>query len=337
MVAPLTGVTVIFGELIPKIFALRNKEWVCLRLSPAMRWFVVAVWPVVRLLEGAVTGLVGFGEKLLKGRLEVATRVEAAELQELRASVALARTSRLIGPQEEKIILGAATLSYRPIREVMHPAGAIAMLDANASPADALIAAHLDMHTRFPVTERSGDPQAIIGYVNVKDIVAHMRLAPHDPSLRAITRAIPSLPAEEQVASCLERLIRDRTHIALVRGAAGQVAGLVTLEDIIEELVGDIEDEFDRLPAHAARSGSGWVVGGGITPEKLREATGLDLPTPPEGRAVRHLSDWVSAQLAQSLRGGEIVETPGLRVVVRKVRRQRVLEAQVQRRGDPVT
>jgi putative hemolysin len=331
VVAPLTVVTIIFGELVPKVFALRNKEWVCLRLSPPMRMFVFSVWPVVWLLEGAVTGLMSLGEKHLKGRLE-GTKTEAAELQELRASVALARTSRLIGPQEEKIILGAAALSQRPIREVMLPASAIDMLDVSASVADSLIAAHLDMHTRFPLTERAGDPQAIIGYVNFKDIVAHMRLAPHDPSLRAVMRDIPSLPAEEPVSSCLERLIRDRTHIALVRTATGEVAGMVTLEDIIEELVGDIEDEFDRLPTHVVRSGSGWVAGGGVPPDKLREATGLDLPRRPDDGPVRHLSDWVAGRLPHPVRGGEVVEAEGVRVVVRKVRRQKVLEAQVQRR-----
>ena len=335
VVAPLTVVTIIFGELIPKVFALRNKEWVCLRLSPPMQWFVFAVWPVVWALEAVVTGLMSFGERHLKGRLE-ATKSEASELHELRASVALARTSRLIGPQEEKIILAAAALSHRPIREVMLPANFISMLDVSVSVADAMIAAHLDMHTRFPVTERPGDPQGIIGYVNFKDIVALLRLSPTDASLRGIMREIPSLSAENPVASCLERLIRERTHIALVRDDAGAVVGMVTLEDIIEELVGDIEDEFDSLPIHVIKTGAGWVVGGGVSPNKLRTATGLQLPSPSSDGPVRHLSDWVVRNLTRPLRGGEVIERDGVRVAVRKVRRQMLQEAQVQGRTTTV-
>ena len=333
VVAPLTVVTIVFGELVPKLFALKNKEWVCLWLSPPMKGFVTVAWPVVWVLEHAATGLMSLGERHLKKRLGPSTKSEAAELQELRASVALARTSRLIGPQEEKIILGAAALSHRPIREVMLPANAVAMLDVNASVADALVTAHLDMHTRFPVTERPGDPQGIVGYMNFKDLVAHMRLAPDDPSLRRVMRAIPSVPEDTVVSAVLERLTREASHIALVRDPAGAVVGMVTLEDIIEELVGDIEDEFDRLPAHVAPAGSGWVVGGGITPEKLREVTGLTLPGRPDGGPARRLSDWVAGHLSHPVRGGEVVEREGVRVVVRKVRRQKVLEAQVQVRA----
>ena len=226
VVAPLTVVTIIFGELIPKVFALRNKEWVCLRLSPPMKWFVTAVRPVVWALEKAVTGLMSLGERHLKGRLGQGAKTEAAELQELRASVALARTSRLIGPREEKIILGAAALSQRPIREVMLPAAAINMLDLNASLADALIAAHLDMHTRFPVTERAGDPQRIVGYVNVKDIMAQMRLAPDDPSVRAITRAIPSVaddvPVSDSTGAAGPGITRTSPWSATPAGGGGR-------------------------------------------------------------------------------------------------------------------
>lgn len=332
VVAPLTVVTIIFGELIPKVFALRNSEWVCLRLSPPMQWFVFAVWPMVWALEAAVTGLMSFGEKHLKGRLG-ATKSEASELHELRASVALARTSRLIGPQEERIILAAAALSHRPIREIMLPANFISMLDVNLSVADAMISAHLDMHTRFPVTERPSDPQGITGYVNFKDIVTLLRLSPTDKSLRGIVREIPSLPSGNSVASSLERLIRERTHIAIVRDDAGMVIGMVTLEDIIEELVGDIEDEFDSLPIHIVKAGAGWVVGGGVKPDTLRTATGLQLPTATgDEEPIRHLSDWVVRNLSQPLRGGEVIERDGVRLVVRKVRRQMVQEAQVQGR-----
>lgn len=337
VVAPLTAVTIVFGELVPKVFALRNKELVCLRLSPPMKWFVTAARPVVWALESAVTGLMSLGERHLKGRPGPDARTEAAELQELRASVALARTSRLIGPREERIILGAAALSQRPIREAMLPAEAISMMDVNAPLADALVAAHLDMHTRFPVTEEAGDPQRIVGYVNVKDVLAQVRLNPADPSLRAVLRAIPSRPADAPMAACLERMIRDHAHIALVRTPDGAVAGMVTLEDVLEELVGDIGDEYDRLPAHAARTGAGWVAGGGIGPDRLREATGLALPPGAGGTPARTLSEWVVGHLGRGVEGGEVVERDGVRVVVRKVRRKAVLEAQVQPSSVPPT
>lgn len=330
VVLPLTVVTIIFGELIPKVFALRNKEWVCLKLSPPMKWFVSAVWPVVWCLESAVTGLMSWGERRFQGRIAGPEKSEGAELQELRASAALARTSRLIGPQEEKIIHGAAGLTARPVREIMLPADAVNMLDADAPVTDALIAAHLDMHTRFPLTERTGDPQAIIGYVNFKDIVAHMRLAPHGSSLRKIVRAVPSFRDDTPVSACMERLIRDHVHIALVRDGGNRVVGMVTLEDMLEELVGEIEDEFDHLPVHTVTSGRGWVVGGGIAPFKLREVTGVELPMTEGEEPVRNLSDWIGRRRSEPLRGGEVIADGPIRVVVRKVRRHKVLEAQVE-------
>jgi len=323
VVAPLTAVTIVFGELVPKVFALRNKEGVCLRLSPGMKWFVTAVWPVVWLLESAVAGIMAWGQP--RGG-----KAEGAELQELRASAALARASRLIGAQEEKIILGAAELAGRPVRDAMLPAEAINMLAADAPVEEALVDAHLDMHTRYPLTERKGDAQAIVGYVNFKDIVGHLRLAPEGPSLRKILRPIPSFVDDAPVSACLERLIRDHVHIALIRDGAGRVVGMVTMEDLLEELVGDIEDEFDRLPGHVVVSGRGWVVGGGIAPDALREATGIALPVAEGEAAPRHLSDWIAGRRATPLRGGEVVEAGGLRVVVRKVRRHKVLEAQVE-------
>jgi putative hemolysin len=332
VVFPLTIVTIIVGELIPKVFALRNQEWVCLRLSPAMSWFSVAVWPLVWLLESSVISLLSWGERLWQKRIDQHVKIEGAALQELRASVALARTSRLIGAHEEKIILGAAALSQRPVRDIMLPADFVSMLDINATMAESLVAAHLDMHTRFPVTERAGDPQAIVGYVNFKDIVAQLRLAPQYPSLRAIVRTMPSLRENLPQANCLEQMIRGHTHIALVRNAADQVVGIVTLEDMIEELVGEIEDEFDRLPAHVVPTGGGWVVGGGISLDQLRQATGAVFEQDMPATGARNLSDWVIGHLQQPVRGGEVIERAGARTVVRKVRRQKVLEAQVESR-----
>ena len=334
IVLPLTFFTILFGELVPKVFSLRNKEWVCLRLSPVMRWFCFSVWPAVWLFEAAVTTLMAWSERRWRPRMDASVKREAAELQDLRAHAAYARASRLIGEREESIILGAARLSSQTVREIMLPAEHIGMLDVNASMGENLVAAHLDMHTRFPVAERPDDPQTILGYVNFKDLVALMRLSqPHGVSLRAILRPMPSLGEELALTACLERLIREHTHIALVRDAAGKVVGMITLEDILEELVGDIQDEYDRLPIHAIPSGWAWVVGGGLPLGRLKEIADVDLTvdlpaTGPEGD-VRNLSDWIVGHLDKPVRGGEIIQRGGVRVVVRKVRRQKVLEAQV--------
>lgn len=327
VVAPLTLLTILFGELVPKVFALRNKESVCLALSPAMKLFVTAVWPVVWVLENAVTSLMAWGEKRFR---KSSGAEEAAELVELRATAAQARLTRLIGPQEERIIVGASRLTSTTVGQIMLPADAIRTLHADADIADSLVAAHLDMHTRFPVTNRPDDPQGIIGYVNFKDIIAHMRLAARDgTTVRTILRDIPSFSVSTPVSSCLEQLIRGYVHIALVRDTAGVVVGMITMEDVIEELVGDIGDEYDHLPVHATRSGRGWVVGGGTTLERLLAATGVALPPVASGAPPRHLSEWVARHFAEPLRGGEVVDEAGTRVVVRKVRRHNVLEAQV--------
>jgi putative hemolysin len=328
VVIPLTALTIVLGELVPKLFALRHKEWVCLTLSPLVQVLSISVWPVVWLLEHSATTLIHLAERFWKPRIHGEATNEAIELQDLRAMASVARAARLIGAKEETIILGAAKLSSRPVREIMMPADDISMLNASDSISQCLIAAHLDMHTRFPVTNTPGDPQGIIGYVNFKDIVIQMRLSPDDTSLAGIIRMLPSLPADLPISSALESLMRYRTHIALVRETEGAVAGMITLEDILEELVGDIQDEYDLLPVHAVRSGSGWVVGGGIGLARLAELTGIDLTHDMPAEGARNLSAWVVGHTGP-VEGGEIVQRGAVRVAVRKVRRQRVLEAQI--------
>ncbi len=330
VVLPLTAVTIVFGELVPKVYALRNKERVCLRMSPPMKWFTFSVWPVVWLFETLVSAITDWGERRFRTADTGAEKSGAAELQELRAAAALARAGRLIGPREEGIIAAAARLSTRPVAEIVIPAAQISMLDATARLADALTAAHLDMHTRYPVTERAGDPQRIVGYANFKDIVAVLRLSPTDPSLRGITRPILSFAATEPIAQCLETLLRNNAHIALVRAAGGAVVGLVTLEDVIEELLGDIGDEYDKLPGHVVAAGPSWVVGGGATLDAIKTATGLELPTSESAPPVV-LADWLAAQLGRAPHGGDVLVRGGVRVAVRKVRRNRLLEAQIAR------
>ncbi|MCR9291731.1 MAG: hemolysin family protein [bacterium] len=323
VVVPLVVVTILLGELVPKVFALRNKEWVCLTLSPVMQWFSYCVWPAVWFLETCVTGIMKWGEKGRESRDEAEDEVV---IQDLHGAATLARVSRLIGHREESIILGASRLATTPIRRVMLPAEHIGMLSADQSLAEALIVAHQEMHTRFPLTEVAGDPQRIIGYVNFKDIVAALRLSPQDPSLRNLLRPLPNFAANTSVADCLEQLMHQRIHIALVLGADGKTIGMVTLEDIIEELVGEIHDEFDRIPAHLVRSGQGWIAGGFVPLRQLRDESGIQL-TSLSDKPLYTLNDWIVERLGRPPQGGDEIREDGCRVVVRKTRQTLVQEA----------
>ena len=323
IVVPLTAVTIVVGELMPKLFALRHKEWVCLVLSPPMRFFALSVWPVVWFLEFSASGLMDFVERLWRPSPHFDPRAESAELQELRAIASMARTSRLIGAREENIILGAARLASRPLNEIMLPAEHIRMLSIGHTLADSLISAHLDLHTRFPVSEIVSDPQTILGYVTFKDIVTTLKMSPNEPTIHGILRQIPSLQANIPISSALESLLKEHTHISLVKDDLHRVVGMITLEDIVEELVGDIQDEHDQLPVHIIRTGGGWVVGGGATLARLKELSTIDIPGSPK----QNLSSWIVARIGASPRGSEVLHHEGIRIVVRKVRRQRVLEA----------
>lgn len=327
IVAPLTVVTIIIGELIPKVYALRNAERVGLALSPFMRWFSLSVWPAVWMFETIVLRVMSWGERHMT--YDASTKPEMGELQDLRATAALARASRLIGQREEMIIVGAMELQTRSIKNIMLPAEHMSMLDANASLSDNLIAAHLDMHTRFPVVEVNGDSQTVVGYVNFKDIVSSMRLNPQSATFRSIVRPIRSFRDEQPIALCLEQMMREHLHIAMVRDIADKVIGMITLEDIMEELVGEIEDEYDRLPSHLIGAGDSWVAGGGVLLERLKSATGIDLHADSPMDGATTLSRWVIGHLGRPVVGGDIVNRGATRVLVRKVRRNQVQEAQV--------
>jgi putative hemolysin len=332
VVVPLTVVTIVFGELVPKILALRNSEWVACSLSPLMYGFAVAAWPAVWLLESSSSLVSEAIDRLVSLRFS-GRPAETTHMQELRAIATLARASRLIGAREEKIILSAARLSQRTIDEIMLPADQISMMPTSASLGDCLIAAHKDMHTRFPVTEVASQPQRIIGYVNFKDIVSAMRLAPQNPTIRAILRPIQSYEETLVISACLERMIHEHSHIALVRDSQQQVVGMITLEDIVEELLGEIEDEHQKLPTHLVGFEDTWVVGGGVDLVRLREQAGIDLTDDLPEPHVRKVSEWITGHLGGGAEGGEDLLRSGVRVVVRKVRRQQVLEAQITRQS----
>jgi len=321
IVIPLILATIIFAELVPKMFALKNKEWIVLRLSPAMKILAQIINPVVSVIEIIVKSVVGVLSRLQPQTLSAQT----SWIHELRAAVSLARTSKLMGEREEKIVLAAAHLSTHLVRDIMIPAQDISTIFAASSLSQALVRAHLDMHTRFPVCSVENDPQSIQSYVNFKDIVSALRVNPSDPSIKGISRPITRVYEDLPLSKLLEMMIQEKTHIVIVVSHDDKVLGLVTLEDIIEELVGEIEDEFDRLPTHIHPCPSGWIMGGGVPMTTVASTIGFDWSAKFTGR-VPTLAEWCSR-----LEAGETFESDNLRVVPRKFRRKKVSEAIVSR------
>jgi len=325
LIIPLTFVITVFGELVPKILGLNNNEWIVLKLSPFMRKLSIIAEPVVSVVEAVVRGVVEIISKL--SRME--SKEKGRGFSDFRAAVAIARASKILSAREEKIVLSSALFSMRPVKNIIIPAQDITMIWMESNLGDALVKAHLDMHTRFPVSRNPDDPQSIEGYVNFKDIVYTLKASPNEPSLKGIIRSIKKIDANTSISQMLEVMIQEKLHIALVVSGDGAILGMVTLEDVLEELVGEIEDEFDYLPAHINPCGSAWIMGGGLPMTMVYSTIGLKGDDKFKEIKIPTLSEWCVQKAQHPLEGGEIIESDNIRVVVRKFRRKRVSEALV--------
>jgi len=325
VVLPLSALTIIFGELIPKVFAIENKEWVCLRLAPIMRIYAWTIWPVAHAFEWCVKSMLKLMRVFFKGNIQEWGDIPG--FHELQAAASLARGKRLMGAREEKIVLSAAQLSRRRIHEIILPASEISMIPSSLTPAEALIRAHLDLHTRFPICATENNPQTIEGYITFKDLVTTLKMHAAVPTVKGIARPIKKISDQAAISQVLEHMMKEKLHIALVESEDERVLGLVTLEDIIEELVGDIEDEADSLPTHMHPTSGGWIMGGGVPMNAVSSRVGIPWsPSFGQERALR-LSDWCVQELKRPLKKGETLRAQGLQVTVRKLRRRKLSEA----------
>jgi putative hemolysin len=189
------------------------------------------------------------------------------------------------------------------------------------------------MHTRYPTCREPDNPLTVNGYVNFKDIVSALRINPADPRLKNIIRPLQRMEVHTTLAQALEQMIRDNIHIAAVCHPDGTIAGLITLEDIVEELVGHIGDEYDRLPAHIHPLATGWIMGGGVPLATVMSTVGRPAPLPPGDKQV--LADWCQTQQGRLPHSGDAICAEGLEVQVRKLRRRKVKEALVRAYAPP--
>ncbi len=324
VVLPLAAITIIAGELVPKTFALRNAEWVCLKLSPLMQGFSVVVYPAVVTFEWITKKIVHLVSRAAP--VNPGTSHVQAGLNELRAHAHALRASRIIGDQQERIILGAEKLSTVKVKDILVPPQDIVMLWMDGQLSDHLIAAHLDAHTRLLVSTERNNPQSIVGYVTVKELLFLAKTHPQNPHLREITRQVLNMSPDMTISEAFGIMMKEHVHLAVVRDDAGVLHGMITLEDLLEEIVGDIQDEFDRLPGYITSAGRQWIVGGSATFDRIRAALArpdFAADTP----ATTFISDWITRHLDRSPKGGDTLEIDGCRILVRKVRRNRVLEA----------
>lgn len=334
VIVPLSAFTIVFGELIPKVFAIENKEWVCLRLAPVMRIFAWAIWPVAHFFEWCVISVLRYGHSKFKARTKEWGDIPG--FHELHAAVSLARTKHLMGAREEKIVLSAAQLSRRRIEEIILPASEISMIPSSLGLSEALLRAHLDLHTRFPICREENVPQSIEGYITFKDLVTSLKMHATTATIKGIARPIKWIFADIPISQVLEQMMREKIHIAIVASREDRVLGLITLEDIIEELVGDIEDEADSLATHMHPTSGGWIMGGGVPMNAVSSRLGVSWSPTFARESTLRLADWCVQVLGRPLRKGEIVRAEGLQVTVRKLRRHKLSEAFVSKAPDTV-
>jgi putative hemolysin len=251
---------------------------------------------------------------------------QLSTVEEISALAGLARLSKQISGHQEAIIKGAGRLSRLAARNVMIPVEQVSFLSTSQSLMDAIIAAHIDSHTRFPVCHE-GDKDRVAGYVNFKEMVYALRMNPQNPTMTGIIRPLLFALPDEPATHLLERFTTLHIHMAIVRDSDGHTLGLITLEDIVEELTGELEDEFDRLPRAVREISPGsWISGGGIPVRELAKQTGLALPDLPET-----ISTWLIRCLGQLPKAGDTYKVADVEFTIRRTRRAKVFEVAITR------
>ncbi len=323
VVLPLSFAIIIFSELVPKTYAIKNKEWVVLKLSPIMR----VVYSLLRPLVTVIERIVRFCTYKAPAVTQDPKTAKKAAYADLRTAAAIASSSRLFSQAEEKIVLASAQFCVRTIQEIQVPLEQVYFLYANDSIAETFLKAHLDMHTRFPVLENPQDPQSIIGYLNFKDIFSSTKTSSSaHTSTRSIMRPIIKLEQDTLISSALQQLMKTKQHICLVTDES-TITGILTLEDIFEELVGEIEDEYDFSAAYIRPFGESIVVSANAKIADVFAAA--DLPVPATLSPTQTVIQWVTEKLGHSPTKNEKLSADGLLLETRKFRRQKLVEALV--------
>ncbi len=316
-------VELVLGELVPKALALRYTDTIALVVSRPFRYLArVSRWVVGFLAASTRVVLRAFGIR------EEGPRAFTSE-EEIKHMVREGRQQGVLDQTEMEIIHSVFEFTDTPVRKVMVPRPKVFALDADTPPGEVGTLIVESGFSRIPVYERSIDN--VVGVVYVKD--ALRLLEKRQPVvIRKILHPVHLVPETKKVGELLKELQKRRSHMAVVVDEHGSVAGLVTLEDLLEQIVGEIQDEYDweERPVERMRDGS-MVVEGTVPAAELRETYKVPLPASGEFETV---AGFMLERLGSVPRGGEVVTLDEWRLTVVDVERNRISKVKIEKVPD---
>lgn len=297
-----TALTMILGELVPKNLAIARPLGTAGAVQAFMRGFTSSIHPVIRFFNGTANSLL----RLLgvEPQEELASARSADELAGL---VAHSANEGALGDETATLVQRSLEFGDRRARDVMTPRTRMHTLDRDASVADVITESQRTGFSRFPIISLDPGDDEIVGVIHVRQALA----VPFDRRatvpVMAIARTAPAVPESLELDALLDRLRLDGQQLALVVDEFGATAGLVTLEDLVEELVGDVRDEHDQPAAPSGhRDGDGrWVLSGLLRLDEVEDMTQIQLP---EDRSYDTLAGLVLRQLGRMAQVGDEVE-----------------------------
>jgi CBS domain containing-hemolysin-like protein len=309
----MTTLHVVLTEMVPRSFAIRNAgRWALLTARPLLFWS--------RLIHPLTISLSFFsrGVERLLGLPPTDEQPEdlLPSEDEFRRMLVQSQARGDLELSRAELIENLFTFSKRTIREVSIPRGQVVFFDLNRSFQENLDLARSSPHTRIPVVE--GDLDHVVGVVHLKELL--WALHDHGPALdlRAMARPALLVPEMRLIQDLLLDFQKQKQHLALVVNEHGGVDGLVTLEDVLEELVGEIQDEFDREVINLRKTrGGAWLAQGNVTLEQLEDHLQLHLEA--EAGSVS-LGGYFQEQLGRILVTGDELITQGWRIRVLEMR-----------------
>lgn len=301
--------SLVLGELVPKRLALQRSEAFALALGPMIDRVSKVTRPVIWLLSKSTDAVV----RLLGG--DPRAQKEQMTDEELRELIDQHET---LGEEERRIVEDVFEAGDRQIREVMIPRTEVDFLDASTPVYKAAKYALTQPHSRYPVTRGSVDD--VIGFVHVRDLL-DPQMSGRSVRVGELVRDTLVLPWTRPILAALADMRREGTHLAMVADEYGGTAGIVTMEDLVEELIGDIRDEYDVAEAETTRHRGGDLeVDGLLNLDDFEDETGVELPEGP----YETVAGYVVAKLGRLPEVGDSVYFDDVRLVVRELEGRRV-------------